>query len=38
MGHGRVDLTGVPPVTPQIMEKTLRAQRMADSQYGFSSG
>jgi hypothetical protein len=38
MGRGRIDLSGIPLMTPQIMEKTLRAQRMADSQYGFSSG
>jgi hypothetical protein len=38
MGQGRIDLSGVPLVAPQIMEKTLRAQRMADSQYGCSSG
>jgi hypothetical protein len=38
MGQGRIDLSGVPLVGPQITEKTLRAQRMADSQYGFSSG
>jgi hypothetical protein len=37
MGQGRVELSGIPLAARQIMEKTLRAQRMANSQYGFSA-